>query len=97
MGGESDRLCAMESRLKLKRSPPPAGPEPGTAKTSCTSADEFTNGRHQRTVLFVEMLSALHAIYSRNSVARTLMARLPRLFRTRSCVPLKNPITANLE
>ena len=29
-------------------------------------------------------------IYSRTSVARTLMARLPRLFRTRSRVPKKN-------
>ena len=29
------------------------------------------------------------AIYSRTSVARTLMVRLPRMFRTRSWVPLK--------
>ena len=28
--------------------------------------------------------------YSIPSVARTLMARLPRLFRTRSCIPSKN-------
>ena len=30
--------------------------------------------------------------YSRASVSRTLMARLPRLFRSRSWVPRKNPI-----
>ena len=35
-------------------------------------------------------------IYSRTSVARTLMARLPRLFRTRSFVPRKNPLAADL-
>ena len=34
--------------------------------------------------------------YSRTSVARTLMTRLPRLFRTRSCVPRKNPLAADL-
>ena len=35
--------------------------------------------------------------YSRTSMARTLMARLPRLFRTRSRVPLeKNPLAADL-
>ena len=28
-------------------------------------------------------------VYSRPSVAQTLIARLPRLFRTRSLVPLK--------
>ena len=33
--------------------------------------------------------------YSRTSVARTLMARLPRLFRTRPWVPWKNPIAAD--
>ena len=33
--------------------------------------------------------------YSRASVARTLMARLLRLFRTRSGVPWKNPIAAD--
>ena len=27
-----ERLCAMESRLRLKRSPPQAGIEPGTAR-----------------------------------------------------------------
>ena len=43
------------------------------------------------------------SIYSRTSVARTLMARLPRLFRTRFCFELvfeslgKNPIAAELE
>ena len=35
--------------------------------------------------------------YSRTSVARTLMARLPRLFRTRSWVPWKNPKAADVE
>ena len=34
-------------------------------------------------------------IYSKASVARTLMAHLPRLFRTDSQVPWKNPITAD--
>ena len=34
--------------------------------------------------------------YSRRLVAGTLMARLPRLFRTCSCVPWKNPIVADL-
>ena len=34
--------------------------------------------------------------YCRTSVARTLMARLPRLFRTRSAVPWKNPTAADL-
>ena len=37
--------------------------------------------------------------YSRTSLARTLMARLLRLFRTRPCVPWKishNPIAADL-
>ena len=34
--------------------------------------------------------------YSRTLVARTLMARLPRLFRTRSQVPEKNSIAADL-
>ena len=34
--------------------------------------------------------------YSRTSVARTLMARLPRLFRTRSSVPKENPLAADL-
>ena len=37
-----------------------------------------------------------HALYSRTSMARTLMARLPRLFRTRSRVPRKNPLAADL-
>ena len=32
---------------------------------------------------------SLFCIYSRTSVARTPMARLPRLFRTRSLVPRK--------
>ena len=37
------------------------------------------------------------SIYSGTSVARTLMARLPRLFRTRSLlVPRKNPLIADL-
>ena len=36
-------------------------------------------------------------IYSRTSMARTPMARLPRLFQTRSCVPRKkNPIAADI-
>ena len=36
-------------------------------------------------------------IYSRTSVARTLMARFPRLFRTSFRVPIKiNPIEADL-
>ena len=35
-------------------------------------------------------------MYSITSVARTLMARLPRLFRTRSWAPRKNPIAADL-
>ena len=35
--------------------------------------------------------------YSRTSMARTLMARLPRLFRTRFLSPLeKNPIAADI-
>ena len=34
--------------------------------------------------------------YSRTSVARTLMARLPRLFRTRYLVPNKNIIAADI-
>ena len=34
--------------------------------------------------------------YSRKSVARTLMARLPRLFRTRSSVPRKNRTDVDL-
>ena len=34
--------------------------------------------------------------YSRISVARTLTARLPRLFRTRSWFSNKNPITADI-
>ena len=34
--------------------------------------------------------------YNRTSEARKLMARLPRLFRTRSYVPRKNPIAADL-
>ena len=38
----------------------------------------------------------INTIYSRTSMARTLMARLPRLFRTRSWVPWKNPIAADL-
>ena len=33
--------------------------------------------------------------YNRRAVARTLMARLPRLFRTRSSVPWKNYIAAD--
>ena len=37
------------------------------------------------------------SIYSRTSMARTLMARLVRPFRTRSRVPRKNPIAADLE
>ena len=35
--------------------------------------------------------------YSRPSVTRAPMAHLPRLFQTRSWVPLKNPISADLE
>ena len=35
--------------------------------------------------------------YSRTSVARTLMAFLPQLFRARASVPRKNPIAADLE
>ena len=35
--------------------------------------------------------------YSRPLVTRTLMAHLPRLFQTRSWVPLKIPISADLE
>ena len=35
-------------------------------------------------------------IYSRTSVARTLMTRLPQLFQTRSQAPWKNPETADL-
>ena len=35
-------------------------------------------------------------MYGRTSVARTLMARLLRLFRTRFLVPRKNPLTADL-
>ena len=38
----------------------------------------------------------VYSTYNRTSVARALMARLPRLFRTRSWVPLKNPKTADL-
>ena len=38
---------------------------------------------------------AARSKYSRTSVARTLMARLPRLFQTRSLVPKKNPIAAD--
>ena len=34
--------------------------------------------------------------YSRTSMARTLMACLPQLFRTRSIVPRKNPLAADL-
>ena len=34
--------------------------------------------------------------YSRTSVARTLMARTPRTFRTRSLVPRKNSVTAGI-
>ena len=37
-----------------------------------------------------------HYIYSRTSVAQTLMAHLPQLFQTRSQVPRKNPIAADL-
>ena len=35
--------------------------------------------------------------YRRPSVTRTLMTLLPRPFQTRSRVPLKNPISADLE
>ena len=34
--------------------------------------------------------------YSRTSIAGTLMARLPRLFRTHSCVARKNPWAVEL-
>ena len=36
----------------------------------------------------------MFGIYNRTSMARTLMARLPRLSRTRSSVPMKNLIAA---
>ena len=39
----------------------------------------------------------VHIYYSRTSFARTLMTRLPRLFRTRSFVPWKNSIAAKLD
>ena len=39
----------------------------------------------------------IHCMYSRTSVARTLMARLPQLLRTRSRVPnKKNPTAADI-
>ena len=37
----------------------------------------------------------VHATYSRTSVSRTLMARLPRLFRTRSESLGINPLAAD--
>ena len=37
-----------------------------------------------------------NGIYSRPSVAQTLMARLPRLFGTRSWIPWENPKAADL-
>ena len=41
--------------------------------------------------------TSVKIIYSRTSVARTPMARLPRLFRTRSWVPnIKNTIAADM-
>ena len=42
------------------------------------------------------MFEHFYIFYSRTSMARTLMVRLPRLSRTRSCVPRKIPIAANL-
>ena len=42
------------------------------------------------------LLTDSHTHYSRTSMARTLMAHLPWLFRTRARVPRKNPIAADL-
>ena len=47
-------------------------------------------------LVFVYVCVGLKCLYSRTSVARTLMARLPRLFRTRSRVPRKTPLAADL-
>ena len=41
-------------------------------------------------------LNCFPSTNTRTSLARTLMARLPWLFRTRACVPRKNPIVADL-
>ena len=41
------------------------------------------------TNLLMPNIALIHCIYSRTSVARTLMARLPRQFQTHSWVPLK--------
>ena len=40
--------------------------------------------------------SVCSSIYSRTSMAQTPMARFPRLFRTRSRVPRKKPIAADI-
>ena len=42
------------------------------------------------------MMNRRHAVYSRTSVPQTLTAGLLRLFRTRSFVPNKNPIAADI-
>ena len=63
-------------------------------------------GRGSRILIFCDLLRVYKpwsrhgggaVIYSRTSGARTLMARLPRLFRTRSGVPRKKSLAADLE
>ena len=46
--------------------------------------------------LIVVIPDSCLSIYSNTSVARTLVARVPRLIRTRSRVPRKNPTAADL-
>ena len=50
---------------------------------------ELTYSRTSVNLLTVELVELKEHSYSRTSVARTLMAHLPRLFRARSYVPRK--------
>ena len=57
---DNERLCAMESRLRLKRSPPQAGIEPGTASSAGQRLTPGATGAPN----FLEIVIILFTLFS---------------------------------